>query len=67
MPGRISKGITASDRKAKIKAEDERKMQLAEEMFEKMIQQGKVTPNNIRKIKERIANKTGAYPLGGTN
>jgi len=60
MPGRISKGMTASERKAKIKAADERKMQLAEEMFEKMIQQGKVTPNNIREIKERIANKTGA-------
>jgi len=67
MPGRISKGMTASERKAKIKAEDERKMQLAEDMYEKMIQQGKVTPANIDKIKTRIANKTGAWPLGGTN
>jgi len=67
MPGRISKGMTASERKAKIKAADERKMQLAEDMYEKMIQQGKVTPANIDKIKTRIANKTGAWPLGGTN
>jgi len=67
MPGRISKGMTASERKEKIKAADERKMQLAEDMYEKMIQQGKVTPANIDKIKTRIANKTGAWPLGGTN
>ena len=37
----------------------------AEAMYEKMIQQGKVTPGNIRKIKEKIAKKTGAYPMGG--
>ena len=67
MPGRISPGMTASERKAKIKAADERKMQLAEDMFEKLIQQGKVTPQNIQKVKTRIANKTGAWPLGGTN
>jgi hypothetical protein len=29
--------------------------------------QGKVNPGNIRKIKEQIAKKTGAYPLGATN
>lgn len=39
----------------------------AEAMFQKMIQQGKVTPGNIRQIKEQIAKKTGAYPMGGTN
>jgi hypothetical protein len=39
----------------------------AEAMFQKMLQQGKVTPSNIRKIKEQIANKTGAYPMGGTD
>ena len=39
----------------------------AEAMFQKMIQQGKVTPSNIRKVKEQIANKTGAYPMGGGN
>ena len=38
----------------------------AEKMFQKMIQQGKVTPGNIRKVKEKIAKKTGAYPMGGT-
>jgi hypothetical protein len=67
MPGRISPGKTAEQRKKEIDAADNAKLAKAEAMFEKMIQQGKVTPANIRKIKERIANKTGAYPLGGTN
>ena len=67
MPGRIRPGVTASERKAKIKAADERKSQLAEEMYRKMMEEGKVTPANIQKIKERIARKTGAYPLGDTN
>jgi len=40
------------------------KIAKAEAMFEKMIQQGKVNPSNIRKIKDQIANKTGAYPMG---
>ena len=56
--------------KRQFKMEDAREnaaIAKAEAMFEKMIQQGKVTPGNIRKIKERIANKTGAYPMGGTN
>ena len=39
----------------------------AEAMFQKMMEQGKVTPGNIRKVKEQIAKKTGAYPLGATN
>ena len=67
MPGRISPGKTAEQRKKEIDAADNAKLAKAEAMFEKMIQQGKVTPANIRKIKERIANKTGAYPLGGTD
>ena len=67
MPGRIRPGITASERKAKIKAEDDRKAQMAEDLFRQKMQQGKVTPSNIRKIKEQIARRTGAYPLGDTN
>ena len=67
MPGRIMPGVTASDRKKAIRAADERKSQQAEALFEKMIQQGLVTPANIQKVKEQIARKTGAWPLGGTN
>jgi len=39
----------------------------AEAMYRKMMEQGLVSPANIRKIKEQIANKTGAYPMGDTN
>lgn len=39
----------------------------AEAMLQKMMDEGKVNPSNIRKIKEQIAKKTGAYPLGATN
>ncbi len=67
MPGRIRPGTTASERKAKIKAEDARKAQMAEDLFRQKMDQGKVTPSNIRKIKEQIARRTGAYPLGDTN
>lgn len=67
MPGRIRPGKTAEQRKQEIDAIDNAKIAKAEAMFEKLIQQGKVTPSNIRKIKEKIANKTGAYPMGGTN
>jgi hypothetical protein len=51
---------------AKSKKEDAA-IARAEAMFQKMMEQGKVTPSNIRKIKEQIAKKTGAYPLGDTN
>ncbi len=33
----------------------------AEAMYEKLINQGKVTPANRRQIKEKIARKTGVY------
>ena len=45
----------------------ERSVVKAEKMYEKMIKQGLVNPGNIRKVKEQIAKKTGAYPMGGTN
>lgn len=34
---------------------------LADAMYEKLINQGKVTPANRRQIKEKIARKTGVY------
>ena len=67
MPGRIKPGMTAAERMQKAQAADERKAKLAEDMFRQQMQQGKVTPQNIQKIKEQIAKKTGAYPLGDTN
>jgi hypothetical protein len=67
MPGRIKPGKTAEQRKKEQDIRENAQLARAEEMFERMIQQGKVTPANIRQIKERIAEKTGAYPLGGTN
>ena len=36
-------------------------------MFQQMMKDGKVTPSNIRKVKDQIAKKTGAYPMGDTN
>jgi ribosomal protein L29 len=67
MPGRIRPGMTAAERVKKNNAMDERKAQLADDMFREKMKQGKVTPQNIQKIKEQIARKTGAYPLGDTN
>jgi hypothetical protein len=67
MPGRIRPGMTAAERMQKAQAADERKAKMAEDMFRQQMQQGKVTPQNIQKIKEQIAKKTGAYPLGDTN
>ena len=57
-------------RARQAKKEDKREnaaIAKAEAMLAKMMREGKVNPGNIRKIKEEIARKTGAYPLGGTN
>ena len=51
---------------AKSKKEDAA-IAKAEAMYRKMMEQGLVSQANIRKIKEMIANKTGAYPMGDTN
>jgi hypothetical protein len=67
MPGRIKPGMTAGERIQKQRAADERKAQMAEDLFRQKMQQGKVTPQNIQKIKEQIAKRTGAYPMGDTN
>lgn len=37
----------------------------AQAMYEKLLKQGKITPANREKMKNKIANKTGAYPMGG--
>ncbi len=49
------------------KMSDKAKIAKAEAAFRRQMEKGKVTPGNIRKIKERIANKFGAYPMGDTN
>ena len=67
MPGRIKPGMTAAERSKKNLAIDERKAQLAEDAYRKMIQQGKVTPATREKIKAKIARDFGFYPLGDTN
>lgn len=46
---------------------EEKNMARAEALFRKAMQQGKVTPGNINKIKRDIAAKTGVYPLGDTD
>lgn len=38
----------------------------AEKQLKKLMEQGKVNPGNISKVKERIAKKYGAYPMGVT-
>lgn len=38
----------------------------AEKQLKKLMEQGKVNPGNISKVKERIAKRFGAYPMGGT-
>ena len=58
MPGRI---------RPPAKAPSDKKVQRAEDMFRKMMQDGKVTASNIKKVKEQIAKKTCVYPVGDTN
>jgi hypothetical protein len=58
MPGRL---------RPPTKGPSDAKVQQAEDMFRKMMQGGKVTASNIKKVKERIAKKTGVYPIGDTN
>ena len=38
----------------------------AEKRLEQLMKQGKVNSSNIAKVKERIAKRFGAYPMGGT-
>ena len=40
---------------------EDRAIAKADAMYEKLINQGKVTPANRRQIKEKIARKTGVY------
>jgi hypothetical protein len=51
--------------KRKYEMKQEKKLDAAiikaNNMYEKLIKQGKVTPANRRQIKEKIARKTGVY------
>lgn len=40
--------------------------QMAEKELQRMMESGKVNPNNLFKVKEQLAKKYGAYPMGGT-
>jgi hypothetical protein len=67
MPGRISPGKTAQQRKKEINAAENAAIAKAEAMYEKLLREGKITPANRQKMKDKIANKTGAYPMGGSD
>ena len=62
MPGK--KKVT---KKKKLpKRGSDKAFEMAEKRLQGLMKQGKVNPSNIAKIKERIANRFGAYPMGGT-
>lgn len=50
----------------KFKKGSEQAYEMAEKELARMMRSGKVTPNNLFKIKEQLAKKYGAYPMGGT-
>jgi hypothetical protein len=50
----------------KFKKGSDKAYEMAEKELARMMESGKVTPNNLFKIKEQIAKKYGAYPMGGT-
>lgn len=50
----------------KIKKGSDRAFELAEKELKRLMEQGKVNPNNLFNVKNRIAKKYGAYPMGGT-
>lgn len=39
----------------------------AEAEYARLVKAGKVGPSNVAKVKDRIANKWGVWPNGGTN
>ena len=51
----------------KPKPGSDKAFKMAEKELERLMESGAVNPNNISKVKERIAKKYGAYPLGRTN
>jgi len=65
--GRSERRVVAQTaRKVRDKKEDAA-IARAQAMYEKLLRQGKITPANRQKMKDKIANKTGAYPMGSAN
>jgi hypothetical protein len=58
-PNSNAKNKVPSFRKGSDKAS-----KLAEKRLQELMDQNKVNPNNIDKIRKRIANKYGVYPMG---
>jgi hypothetical protein len=67
MPGRISPGKTAQQRKKEINAAENAAIAKANAMLEKMIREGTIPQGGLQRAKEMIMKKTGAYPMGSTN
>ncbi|NBW20174.1 MAG: hypothetical protein EBR82_70615 [Caulobacteraceae bacterium] len=67
MPGRISPGKTAQQRKKEINAAENAAIAKANAMLDKMIREGSIPQGGLQKAKEMIMKKTGAYPMGSTN
>lgn len=62
-------GVAAAKKKKKnkvlsFKKGSDKASKLAEKRLQELMKQGKVNPDNINKIRKRIANKFGVYPIG---
>jgi uncharacterized membrane protein len=44
-----------------------KKKKTANQMLKDKMKKGKVTEGNINKVRDKIAKKTGNYPMGRTN
>jgi ribosomal protein L29 len=53
-------------KKSMPKRGSDKAFEMAEKRLQQLMDQGKVNPGNIAKVRERIANRFGAYPMGGT-
>jgi hypothetical protein len=67
MPGRISPGKTAQQRKKEINAAENAAIAKANAMLDKMIREGTIPQGGLQRAKEMIMKKTGAYPMGSAN
>jgi hypothetical protein len=67
MPGRISPGKTAKQRKQEINSAENAAIAKANAMLDKMIREGSIPQGGLQKAKEMIMKKTGAYPMGSAN
>jgi hypothetical protein len=50
----------------KFKKGSDKAYEMAEQELARMMSSGKVNPGNLSKIKDQLAKKYGAYPMGGT-